>query len=148
MFYYTNHPTLSLKSEPLIAKLQISLSPTIDWTNLEWHYMWVAVCWLFGCKPWLGMYKSPDNQGIGNQSSKELKCCQNWNDTKREMSPKLKSCKKNPAYGRHWISRRLQIVVPMQNGGKRLKIVREKKRLKMVKKGWKLFCFFKRKKQI
>ena len=43
-------------------------------------------------------------------------CQQNWN-----------LAKKNPAYGRHWISHRLQIVVPMQNGGKRLKIVREKK---------------------
>ena len=64
VFYYTNHPTLSLKSEPFIAKLQIS----IDWTNPEWHYIWVAVCWLFGCKPWLGIYKSPGNQGMGNQS--------------------------------------------------------------------------------
>ena len=44
---------------------------------------------------------------------------------------------KNPAYGRHWISWRLRIVAPMQNGWKPWKTVENGKRMKRVEYGWK-----------
>ena len=58
--------------------------------------------------------------------------------------------KKNPSYGRHWISRRLRLVALNQNGWKQLKRLKSKngwkwmktienswKRMKSVENGWK-----------
>ena len=85
MFYYTNHPTLSLKSEPLIAKLQISLSPTIDWTNLEWHYIWGLFVGYSVASLDYGCTNHQATKVWATNQSKELKCCQNWNVTKTEI---------------------------------------------------------------
>ena len=78
------HVLYKLKSEALFANLQLSPSPTIDWTNLEWHYLWVAVCQLFGCKPWLGCQNHQATKVWTTNQSKEVKCCQKWNVTKSE----------------------------------------------------------------